>query len=1207
MKKQLALFFTCLLCISIYQTVQATPGIESTDLVLRYTYSFSTPSIKQVNVEDETYLSITMPECRNMGNDEGFIIPMKICRIALPPNTAVDDITITGKSRIVTTQEYLNTPLKSINQKNNRSTLKAYPREHLLSTHLGYARGVSIVTLRISPLIYDSQINGLVLNSPMEIEIALSDHNHKSSLMRNKLMDIEWVSSLIDNPEILHKYTDDYQPLSYPGGLCLPNENYDYVIITTEQNGLDHWETSTDLPYNWTSLIQKHMIDDDLDCTLVTIEEISSTVDYWDDNPIFNDTQAHIREFCKDAYLDWGIQYVFIGGDDEWIPARHLAYEEEPNVDSDLYWSNLDNTFNNDHDYLWGERGDDGFDFYSELFIGRITCDEPKDVSNWMTKSFYYADATDPEYLDNTGFYAGELGGLGKADELIDFGAIKGTDNWLGDDPHGYPSYWGFLYGFETWNRDHRGMQFNLTVRWTAESPQNEGWVGGSEEEAILGLREAINNNQVTLLNGVAHGYPTKSLDVWAKDQVKHKENRNPQGLSNTKPSIPSPINEWEFYYNNTKPFFVFDWGCHCGDTDGADDGVLHSMLFSSNKSLAFGCVFNTCYGWTNGYSSTNSSGAAIQKLFWNYFFDVRNVSHSPDNWQLGKALAWAKDTMVPTMQWDDFRDVWRSMIIGCTLFADPAQRIKPPIHVKDEDHQAYQHKATINGPLSDDWYFKPENYQELVQWYQSLELMYPNFLEVFKANELYDTGKVAGGYDLYYIRITNESRGLQKPEVLFVGSPHGDETVGTIGMYWFTDWLMRKALTDEPCEEYDKSWLRWLLDHREIYLVVSHNPWGFDQGFRVDAQWNDLNREADYDGPGYDAPDIWYSVNGRTLRAFLDDHMIRVGCDFHEGERALLYPWSSTHDETQATSPISGRSYNGVPPDFYWYDVASKRLGKFIGDFAGEFTSSKRGPVQDILYRCQGILLNWAYGADVERNPVEDEYVEDEIYGNYPGSGVFWMTPEMVDAFDPNENSFGNDTIVGFGTEVRRFLLHQIDLAQPYVRWQQPTIETNNSITSPGSVTLKWQINGSMVVDHTYIQWGNDPDPRDNWLWKTQDYDQFSGEFMGGTGWDDAVDGTTNGILYEEEITLDNPGDYYFVATAQVDQIYQEVVSPEVYGSKSYLRIINERTNESFYEQRQGIDGNEEIHGQKWWYSPILHIQVLADGQILVQDERIF
>jgi hypothetical protein len=111
---------------------------------------------------------------------------------------------------------------------------------------------------------------------------------------------------------------------------------------------------------------------------------------------------------------------------------------------------------------------------------------------------------------------------------------------------------------------------------------------------------------------------------------------------------------------------------------DASDDGVLHSMLFHSDTELAFGVVYNTCYGWGN-FQCTNSSSAFQAKAFWDYFLDVDNNSGHPNNWQLGKAHAWSKDTMAPTINWDYSYGTWRAIIQGCLLFADPAQKLKNP------------------------------------------------------------------------------------------------------------------------------------------------------------------------------------------------------------------------------------------------------------------------------------------------------------------------------------------------------------------------------------------------------------------------------------------------------------------------------------------------------------------------------------------------
>lgn len=496
---------------------------------------------------------------------------------------------------------------------------------------------------------------------------------------------------------------------------------------------------------------------------------------------------------------------------------------------------------------------------------------------------------------------------------------------------------------------------------------------------------------------------------------------------------------------------------------------------------------------------------------------------------------------------------------------------------------------------LTSDGYNKPNSYAELVSWYQSLETLYPDYLEVFKANELYNTGEVDGGYDLYYVRITNEATGFHKPEVLFLGSPHGDETVGTICLYWFTDWLMRKTNTDEPCYDCSKEWLRWLLDNREIYIEVAHNPYGFDENMRFDKNYWDLNREADYDGPGgYNDEIIWGSVNGRTLRAFIDHHLIRVGCDFHGGVRMLIYPWSSNHDDVYGDSPITGKRYRYAPPDFYYIDSSSLRLGEYMGDYGGDLNKNNIGPIPAIIgYKAKGGICPWAYGADVEKNPAEDPYVNDEQFGNYPGSGILWISPEMSEVKDPSSNTLGSDTVDRFGAEVRRFVLHQTDLAQPYVRWQSGAPETDVRLAQGAEITFNWEVNGCMVADHTSMQWGTNPDPITNPQHETSDHDTYNGMYIGGTGWDNAKDGEIDGITYTEKLTINDIGDYYFVGKAQVDQIYKNVLASETYGTKSYLRIIKERTNGDYYEKLEGTDGTEEIHGQLWWYSPIIHITI--------------
>ena len=660
--------------------------------MMTYSFEFKTPTFEIINTNGAFFTMLSMPGCLSIGAQTGEpTMPVKPISLLLPPLKSVDHITVSGTPVTVATSAINlkqkpifpyqpSVPLGSTQQPDFTMNLEVYtssslyPTERYTNFAIGYSHGYAILSLNLNPLQYNPQQGTLLYYPKMTVQVTLTD-DAPNQFYRDNSQDATWVKNLVYNPEIVGLYERaDLPTFDYPGGLCSPADNYDFVIVTTTQNGLDYWATSSSLPYNWDSLLAHHAADG-ITGTLVTRQDIDACTDYHNATPLFNDAQAHIREFCKDAYQDWGTEYVLIAGDADTIPARQMKTAYESNIDADIYWSNLDLNFNADSDTYWGEEGDTGFDLYSELYIGRLTCDIPQDVSNWMTKSLYYAQSSEDTYLDNAAFYGGNTGWSCEGDDFIDYGAIKGTTDWLGPDPHHdgpFPAWAGFQYGFETWNEVNPGNTFDLSVKWTAE-PTNPGWQGGTESTAIAGLKTAINNDQVTLLSGIAHADPSMSLDVSASS--------------------------WESQYINTKPFFIHDFGCHCGDFSAADDGVLHSMLFHSDTELAFACVYNTCYGWGNLYC-TNSSSAFQQKEFWDYFFDTENNSGDLGNWQLGKGQAWSKDRMAPTINWDYSYGTWRAIIQGCLLFGDPAQTIRTP-----HPSQSPLKPAPPNGPHSGVWF----------------------------------------------------------------------------------------------------------------------------------------------------------------------------------------------------------------------------------------------------------------------------------------------------------------------------------------------------------------------------------------------------------------------------------------------------------------------------------------------------------------------
>jgi len=675
---------------SVKMNKQVNPIVNS----LSYTFLFKEPSFSSVQTAGSGYTTINMQGSLAIGKQAGDpSMPVRTVTLLLPPKKSVTSINVVGtpvpinpsginlkEKPILPYQKPIpigsNEQQEFIKNTNIYSSSNLYPSSIYNDYQIGYSHGYALLDFSLNPMRYNPKSGTLVYYSQMTVTINLQDTNYVNPFFSHNPSDEAYVKTLVSNPGIVNLYqTADLPTFEYPGGLCDPSQHFDYVIITTTQNGLDHWDIGGTLTYNWDSLIAKHA-GDGLTGTVVTVQDIDACTDYQNSDPLFNDQQAHIREFCKDAYEDWGTRYILIGGDAPYINARQLYYEYEGTVDSDIYWSNLDLNFNADHDSQWGEAGDSGFDLYSEIYIGRVTCDVPQDVSNWLTKSFFYADSSDADYLSYTGFYGGDTGWNCQGDDFIDYSAIKGTSDWLGpipDENGPFPTWAGFQYGFETWNEVNPGNAFDLSVKWTAEPP-NPGWQGGSDSAAITGFKNAINNDHMAVISAIAHANEHMSMDVYDTD--------------------------WASQYHNTKPFFLHDYGCHCGDFDAADDGVVDVMLFNSNTYLAFGCVYNTGYGWGQ-FDNTNSSSAFQAKQFWSYFLDVQNKSGDLGSWQLGRGHAWSKDSMAPTIDWDTGNGgTWRGVIECCLLFGDPAQMLNSP-HPSDPPAKP----SKPNGPALGIWH----------------------------------------------------------------------------------------------------------------------------------------------------------------------------------------------------------------------------------------------------------------------------------------------------------------------------------------------------------------------------------------------------------------------------------------------------------------------------------------------------------------------
>jgi hypothetical protein len=185
---------------------------------------------------------------------------------------------------------------------------------------------------------------------------------------------LRMAATLVENAEAVaprRLLIDEAETLLDPG-------DYEYVIITdpgymaTLQPLLD-WKTKKGVP---TTMVSAGWID-------ATYPGV--------------DTQERIREFIRDARDTWGAIWFLLGSDTQDIPARRAyamtceagGHPDEDAIGCDLYYADLDGTWNADGDEIYGETVD-AVDLYPDVFVGRASVRTNAQLAAFVSKVIAY-------------------------------------------------------------------------------------------------------------------------------------------------------------------------------------------------------------------------------------------------------------------------------------------------------------------------------------------------------------------------------------------------------------------------------------------------------------------------------------------------------------------------------------------------------------------------------------------------------------------------------------------------------------------------------------------------------------------------------------------------------------------------------------------------------------------------------------------------
>lgn len=170
-----------------------------------------------------------------------------------------------------------------------------------------------------------------------------------------------------------------------------------------------------------------------VDCVILTNEEMTSEFERlaeWHDRLGFRtavrtmswvedryrgaDSAERVRAFLRDAYQKWGTVYVLIGGDPSVVPIRYAWTEHYGGafIPTDLYYSNLEGSWNADGDHIYGEWGagseadpGDQVTFYPQLMLGRAPVRDSAEAYVFVDKSLSYALTPEPGFPATAALY----------------------------------------------------------------------------------------------------------------------------------------------------------------------------------------------------------------------------------------------------------------------------------------------------------------------------------------------------------------------------------------------------------------------------------------------------------------------------------------------------------------------------------------------------------------------------------------------------------------------------------------------------------------------------------------------------------------------------------------------------------------------------------------------------------------------------------
>jgi hypothetical protein len=251
-----------------------------------------------------------------------------------------------------------------------------YPRSNCELLDTGTASGQPIATVAVYPVRYAASSGRLVFSEALEVTVeteTVRGGGRRPGVLSASTAEVatERLRSLVVNPEDV-RFTASRSSRTECDYLIITSSSYQSAFQT-----LADWKTQKGLT-----------------------SEVVTTSWVYSNYPGI-DNQEQIRNCIIDYYETKGTMWVLLGGDTGVVPARTVyamtsgagGGPDEDKIRCDLYYGDLDGSWDENGDGVYGQIQHDNVDMYADVFVGRAPVDNTTEAERFVDKALTYEGA----------------------------------------------------------------------------------------------------------------------------------------------------------------------------------------------------------------------------------------------------------------------------------------------------------------------------------------------------------------------------------------------------------------------------------------------------------------------------------------------------------------------------------------------------------------------------------------------------------------------------------------------------------------------------------------------------------------------------------------------------------------------------------------------------------------------------------------------